>query len=122
VFNFGSDFTVDFIEMSLIESDLIESEIFKELAEIFLVKQRHFLLFIGILFLDGLKKGLTIFEGMTVVQKNDFEKRMIGMGCLDLLFRVCFEALVADGLFVIYSVGGKLSKAGRSLTQMGCVH
>ena len=79
VFNFGSDFTVDFIKMGLIEIDLIESEIFKQLAEIFMAKQSHFLLFIRILFLDGFKKGLTIFEGMTVVQKNDFEKRIIGM-------------------------------------------
>jgi hypothetical protein len=122
VFNFGSDFTVDFIKMGLIEIDLIESEIFKQLAEIFMAKQSHFLLFIRILFLNGFKKGLTIFEGMTVVQKNDFEKRIIGMRCLDLLFRVCFEALVAYGLFVVYSVGGKFTKAGRSLTQMGCVH
>lgn len=91
--------------MGLIESDLIESEIFKQLAEIFLAKQRQLLLFIRILFLDGFKKGLTIFEGMTVVQKNDFEKRIIGMRRLDLLFRICLEAFIANGLFVVCSVG-----------------
>ncbi len=96
---------IDFIEMSLIKVDLLESEVFKELGEIFLVKQRELLLFFEILFLNGFEESLAVFEGMAVVEENNFEERVVGMRCFDLLFGICFEALVAEGLFMVWSVG-----------------
>lgn len=106
VFDFGGDLLVDFVEVGLIESDMIESDVLKELIEIWLVEEGEFLFLIKILLLDGVEKGFTVFEGIAIVEEDDFEEGVVGMGGFDLLLRIGFEFIMAEIFLVGGSVGG----------------
>jgi hypothetical protein len=88
--------------------------------KILLVEEGKFIFFLKVLLLDGVKESLTVFKGIPVVKKNNFDQGIVQIRGIDFLLGIEFLFLMDQCFFL--SVGGNFAEPGRRLSQERGIH